>query len=32
MRVVLKLPRLTMNMQEGTVVGWRLAPGAALAG
>ncbi len=29
MRLVLKLPRLTMNMQEGTVVGWRLAPGAA---
>lgn len=29
MRVVLKLPRLSMNMQEGTVVGWRLVPGAA---
>jgi pyruvate/2-oxoglutarate dehydrogenase complex dihydrolipoamide acyltransferase (E2) component len=29
MRLVLKLPRISMNMQEGTVVGWRLAPGAA---
>lgn len=27
MRLVLKLPRISMNMQEGTLVGWRIAPG-----
>ncbi|MCS6778341.1 MAG: lipoyl domain-containing protein [Geminicoccaceae bacterium] len=29
MKVVLKLPRISMNMQEGTLVAWRVAPGAA---
>ncbi|MCS6878731.1 MAG: lipoyl domain-containing protein [Geminicoccaceae bacterium] len=29
MKLVLKLPRLSMNMQEGTIVAWRVAPGEA---
>jgi pyruvate/2-oxoglutarate dehydrogenase complex dihydrolipoamide acyltransferase (E2) component len=29
MKVVLKLPRISMNMQEGTLVAWRVAPGAS---
>ncbi len=31
MKVVLKLPRISMNMQEGTLVAWRVAPGASFA-
>ncbi len=27
MKVVLKLPRLSMNMQQGTIVAWRVSPG-----
>ncbi len=27
MKVVLKLPRLSMNMQEATLVAWRVTPG-----
>ncbi|MCS7269054.1 MAG: lipoyl domain-containing protein [Geminicoccaceae bacterium] len=29
MKLVLKLPRLSMNMQEGTIVAWRVALGEA---
>lgn len=29
MKLVLKLPRISMNMQEGTIVAWRVAPGDA---
>lgn len=27
MKVALKMPRIGMNMEEGTVVGWRVQPG-----
>jgi pyruvate/2-oxoglutarate dehydrogenase complex dihydrolipoamide acyltransferase (E2) component len=27
LKLVLKLPRLSMNMQDGTIVAWRVAPG-----
>jgi pyruvate/2-oxoglutarate dehydrogenase complex dihydrolipoamide acyltransferase (E2) component len=26
-KLVLKLPRLSMNMQDGTIIAWRVAPG-----
>ena len=29
MKVALKLPRISMNMDEGTVLGWRVKPGEA---
>ena len=29
MKVALKLPRISMNMDEGTVLGWRVRPGEA---
>jgi len=28
-KVVLKLPRISMNMQECTIVAWRVTPGTA---
>lgn len=31
MKVVLKLPRLSMNMQEGTISEWLKQPGEAFA-
>lgn len=27
MKVALKLPRISMNMEEATIVGWRVKPG-----
>jgi pyruvate dehydrogenase E2 component (dihydrolipoamide acetyltransferase) len=27
MKAVLKLPRVSMNMEEGTIIGWRKKPG-----
>lgn len=27
MKVALKLPRISMNMEEGTIVRWRVQPG-----
>lgn len=31
MKITLKLPRLSMNMEEGTVVGWLKQPGERFA-
>ena len=31
MKVVLKMPRVSMNMEEGTVAAWRRLPGEAFA-
>ncbi len=31
MKIFLKLPRISMNMQEGTIVAWRVAAGASFA-
>ncbi len=29
MKVALKMPRIGMNMEEGTIVAWRVQPGEA---
>jgi pyruvate/2-oxoglutarate dehydrogenase complex dihydrolipoamide acyltransferase (E2) component len=31
MKAALKLPRISMNMEEGTIVAWRKQPGDAFA-
>ncbi len=28
MKVTLKLPRISMNMEEGTITSWRMQPGS----
>lgn len=29
MKVTLKMPRISMNMEEGTLVAWRVQPGSS---